>query len=238
MPWYFAVAEAYHELQNPTSREKILAAARAAGLGDGSRVLDLGGGKGGPATLLADELGCCVTLVERAPEFAEVARGRHANVDVVEMDAAAYQAEPESYDAALCLGASFVWSGLPGTLEALSAAVRPGGHAIVGEPYWKRWPLPAGYPGKDDPYAPLHETVAVFAAADLDVVAIVASSEDDWDRYESLHWQAVEEWATMNPEDPDRREILRTHRHWRERYLRWNRDLLGWAIVVARKAPQ
>jgi hypothetical protein len=233
--WYFGVAEAKHELQNPISREKILAAGRAVGLGQESRVLDLAGGKGGPATLLAEELGCRVTLVERAPEFASVARGRHEHVEVVEADAAAYPVDPGSFDAALCLGASFVWDGLEGTLGALSRAVGVGGHVVVGEPYWKRWPLPDGYPGKDDPYATLPETVAAIEGAGLDLVALLASSDDDWDRYESLHWQGVEEWAAANPDDPDRDEILGTHRHWRDRYLEWDRDLLGWAIFVGRK---
>lgn len=45
----------------------------------------------------------------------------------------------------MCLGASFVFGGLAGTLDALEPAVHPGGHAVVGEPYWRRWPLPEDY---------------------------------------------------------------------------------------------
>ena len=62
------------------------------------------------------------------------------------------------------------------------------------------------------------------------------SSEDDWDNYESLHWQSVEEWAAANPAHPDREGIVSRLRESRERYLRWQRDHLGWAIFVARKS--
>ncbi|MBA2298034.1 MAG: hypothetical protein H0W14_08350 [Actinobacteria bacterium] len=58
---------------------------------------------------------------------------------------------------------------------------------------------------------------------------------DDWDRYETLHWLAGEEWLHKHPDDPDAAEIrARIERH-RERYLRWGRDLLGWTIVAGRK---
>jgi SAM-dependent methyltransferase len=56
-------------------------------------------------------------------------------VEIVEADARAYPLAPEAFDAALCLGASFVWDGLDGTLAALAPAVRPGGYVVVGEPY-------------------------------------------------------------------------------------------------------
>jgi SAM-dependent methyltransferase len=234
--WYHAIAEAKHELQNPTSREKILAAARAAGLGPGSEVLDLAGGKGGPAALLAEEIGCRVTLVEQAPEFAAAARARgDRRIEVVEGDATAYEANAGAFDAALCLGATFVWSGLEGTIAALLPAVRPGGYVVVGEPYWRRLPLPDDYPDDEGEFTTLVGTVAKIEQAGLALVALLASSDDDWDRYESLHWQAVEEWASENLHHPAREEILGRHRDWRERYVRWDREVFGWAIFVAHK---
>ena len=84
-------------------------------------------GKAGPATLLASAFGCSIVGVERSPEFAAAARDRVAaaglaeRVEIVEGDAAAFSIDPGSFDAALCLGASFVWDGLDGTLAALDA---------------------------------------------------------------------------------------------------------------------
>ncbi len=45
---------------------------RRAGLEQGMRVLDVGGGLGGPARLLADEAGCVVTVLELSGDLCEV----------------------------------------------------------------------------------------------------------------------------------------------------------------------
>ncbi len=45
---------------------------RRASLEQGMRVLDVGGGLGGPARLLADEAGCIVTVLELSDELCEV----------------------------------------------------------------------------------------------------------------------------------------------------------------------
>ena len=65
--------------------------------------------------MLAETFGCRTHGVELRPEFAEEARVRVAEralanlVSIETADAAAYPLEPGAWDAALCLGASFVW---------------------------------------------------------------------------------------------------------------------------------
>jgi SAM-dependent methyltransferase len=239
MPWFYAVAEHDHALQNPTSPEKIRLLGERLRLGPESRVLDMACGKAGPAILLASEYGCSVVGVERAPEFAEEARRRVAaarldeRIEIVEGDAEAYRFDPESFDAAMCLGATFVWDGLEGTLAALVPAVRAGGYVVVGEPFWQSWPLPDDV--EDLGYVSLHETVARIQARGLALVTLIASSSDDWDTYESLHWRALEEWLEANPVAPDAPTIRERYEHDRDEYLRHQRDLLGWAIFVARR---
>jgi precorrin-6B methylase 2 len=241
VPWYFGVAEREHELQNPTSAEKIRLMGERMRLDAGSRVLDMAAGRGGPALVLAQAFGCQVTCVERAREFADVARRRiadagvHHLVEIVEADARDFPIAAGAYDAALCLGASFVWDGLDGTLAALEPAVAPGGHVAVGEPYWRRWPLPAGVDSEG--YVSLPETVDRFERSGLRVVSLIAASEDDWDRYETLHWRSLEEWLAEHPDDPDAGHIRRRYAADRDRYLRFQRSLLGWAIFVGWKLP-
>jgi SAM-dependent methyltransferase len=242
VPWYFAVVERYHELQNPTSAEKIRLLGERLRLGPESHVLDIAAGRGGPALVLAREFGCRITCVERAGEFVEVARRRvreadlDALIEIVHADASTFPLEPDRYDAALCLGASFVWDGLAGTLHALTPAVRPNGHVVVGEPYWRAWPVPADVEAERyGDYVDLAATVARFEGAGLSPVALIDSSLDDWDRYESLHWLAAEKWLAENPEDPDAASIRAQHEEDRDWYLRWGRALLGWAIVAALK---
>jgi SAM-dependent methyltransferase len=242
MPWWYAVIESRHELQNPTSADKIRLLGERLGLGPSSRVLDVASGRGGPALILGETFGCSITCVEQADEFVAAARERARSagleelIEVVQADARSFRPEPGDYDAVLCLGASFVWDGLPGTLEALMPAARSGGFVAVGEPYWRRWPLPDGFepePGED--FVTLPETVERLEAGGLAFVGLVDSSLDDWDRYESLHWQTLEEWLHEHPDDPEAEDFRRLGRHHRERYLRRQRELLGWAIFVGRK---
>ena len=166
MTWWYAVVEARHELQNPTSPEKIRELGERLDLGPDSHLLDIASGKGGPALLLAEIFGCRLTCVERSPEFVAVARERTAaagledRIEVVEADAATY--ELGRYDAALCLGASFAYGGLVPTLERLRSAAPL---FAVGEPYWREWPLPAEADSDgeervaEDEFLPLSETI-------------------------------------------------------------------------------
>ncbi len=241
MTWWYAVVEARHELQNPTSPEKICELGKRLDLRPDSHVLDIASGKGGPALLLAETFGCRLTCVERAPEFVAAARerttaaGLEDRIEIVEADAATY--ELDRYDAALCLGASFAYGGLVPTLERLRSAAPL---LAVGEPYWREWPLPAepsfGEEERVDEQAwlPLSMTIEQAESAGVRVVSLIASSQDDWDRYESLHWLALDEWLVANPDHPQAGEFRARGAAQRARYLAWERAVLGWAIVVCR----
>lgn len=69
-----------------------------------------------------------------------------------------------------------------------------------------------------------------FAITHADhIVCNPLSSEDDWDRYKGLQWRATERYALAHPDDGDVTEMLERVRAARDRYLRWERDTLGWA---------
>jgi SAM-dependent methyltransferase len=241
IPRYFVVAESSHELQNPTSREKILDVGARIGLGAESRVLDIASGRGGPALFLACEFGCAIEGVEISPEFHAVAVQRIAAAGLSEQvsfrvgDASQEELPAEAYDAAFCLGASFIWGGLAGTLDALEPTVRAGGHVVVGEPYWRGLPLPDDYEECTLPFTTLEGTVEIFESGGLVVTALVASSDDDWDRYETRHWNAVETWLAENHHDPDAADIRDRHARAKRTYLRHGREHLGWAIFAGWK---
>jgi SAM-dependent methyltransferase len=234
MPWYFAVAERDHDLQNPTSADKIRLLGERLRLAPGKHVLDVASGRGGPALILAEEFGCRITGVEKAEEFYEVAcersraRGLESLVEFVHTDARELPLGREEYDVAMCLGASFIWDGLDGTLAALTPAARPGGHVCVGEPYWRR-PLPDGV--DDQGYVSLADTVDRFEQTGLAVVTLIDASDDDWDRYVTLSWRALEEWLAENDDE----DIRRQYEQYKHQYLHEERGLLGWAIFVCWK---
>jgi SAM-dependent methyltransferase len=233
--WPWEVAERDHELQNPTSPDKIRLLGDYLRLTPESRVLDVACGKCGPAELLATRHGCRILGIEVRPGFADEARSRvefaglGELIEVRTADAAEVELEPESFDAALCLGASFVWGTIAEAAAVLCPAVRGGGFVAIGEPYWRQWPLPGGI--DDRGYVDLTGTIERFEAAGLATTGIIAASADDWDRYESLHWRALEEWLAEHPDDG----IRRRHEQRRSDYLRYQRALLGWAIFVGRR---
>ena len=69
--------------------------------------------------------------------------------------------------------------------------MKPGGYLAIGEPYWRTWPLPGGR--DDEGLVPLVETAERFQSAGVALTGVIAASEDDWDRYESLQWRAIDE---------------------------------------------
>lgn len=229
MSWH-EIVERDHDLQNPTSREKIELAGTYLRLAPGMRVLDVASGRGGPALLLAQRFGCRIHGIEWSESFAATAReriaaaGLEALVDVEVGDASTTQLEPESWDVALCIGAAFVWGHIGDAAKQLVPAVRPGGGVAIGEPFWHE----PGRAGED--FVDLPSTVARFEDAGLDLVGLVAASTDDWDRYESLHWRAAVEEIAAGADET----FVMTHHEHVDRHL-WRRSQLGWAIFVGRK---
>ena len=148
-------------------------------------------------------------------------------------DAADVPLEPESCDAALCIGAAFVWGTIADAAAALWPSVRGGGFVAIGEPFWRQWPPPPG--GHDGDFVTLDATLARFEASGLATTGIIAASDDDWDHYRSLQWRAVEEWLAEEPDGPDADEVREQHSRRRSDYFRFERALLGWAIFVGRK---
>jgi SAM-dependent methyltransferase len=234
--WSWEVAERDHAIQDPTSAEKIRLLGEYLWLDGSSRVLDLACGKAGPAIVLAEAFGCRIQGVELRPQFADDARARVAErglgdlVSIETADAAAYPLEPETWDVALCLGAGFVWGHIGDAAKALAPAVRPGGFVAIGEPFWHQADAEA------DGFVDLAATVERFQSGGLALTGLIAASEDDWDRYESLHWRALEEWLAANPDHPDAPAIREQHVSFRDNYLRRQRAELGWAIFAGRKS--
>jgi SAM-dependent methyltransferase len=242
MAWPWEIVERDHELQNATSPEKIRLLGEHLRLTRQSRVLDVACGKAGPAVILAATFGCQIRGIEVRPAFADEARARIAAagveslVEVETADAASVELEAEAWDAALCLGAAFVWGNIADAAAALWPAVRPGGGVAIGEPFWRQMPPPPD--GHEGDFVSLADTVIRFESAGFATTGIIAGSDDDWDRHQSLQWRAVEEWLTEKPEHPNAAEIRARHEERRARYFRVDRGSLGWAIFTGRKPPR
>ena len=213
--WY-ALVEAEHEFQNPVSAASLCKLGEELRLGPSSRVLDVACGRCGPALLLAREFGCRLWCVDNQPAFVDAARARIAHaeleerINLLQADASLLEVtEPGYWDAAICLGASFVFGGLAPTLQRLSAAAPL---VAVGEPYLK-----------------LSDTLALAESAGATVVETIVSSEQDWLEYEAQRMRTLLQWLQTHPEYGD---DFRARE--REAQRRRRRERRGWAILVCR----
>lgn len=242
---YYAITHADHVVLNPTSVARLDELIGWLDLPAGARVLDIGCGTAELLVRIAERAGPGVTMravgIDRSPQF--VARAREnaarrapaADITLLEMDGADYEPEPGSFDLAACLGASWIFGGHRGTLQALSRAVRPGGQVLVGEPFWRAEPtdeyLAWASLSRGD-FASHAGNVAIGEEERLVPLLALVSSAEDWDRYETLQWRAAARHAARHPDDPDVPDLLERVAHARHEYLAWGRETLGWALYL------
>lgn len=240
---YFGITHRDHIVCNPLALNKVAELVDLVVLPAGAQVLDVGSGKGEVLVRLVERYGVrgvgvdCSPYAVRDARALVSARVPDAEIAILELDGAAYEAPPGAVDLGMCVGASWVFGGYRGTLRALSRWARPGGQVLVGEPYWRHTPQPEHLTASGlqaDSFASHADNVAIGIEESLTPLYTLVSNEDDWDRYEALQWRAAECYATEHPEDPDVPELLAKVRQARDTYLRWGRASLGWALYLFR----
>ncbi len=241
---FYDITHREHVICNPSSEEKLARLVGLLRLADGARVVDIACGKGELLIRLAEAYGIRGIGVDMSPFYIAEARRRlemrapGAKVDFREMNGADFRPdEPHSFALASCIGASWVFGGHAGTLEALSGMVEPGGWVLVGEPYWLKAPSEdylAASGLTRDIFGTHAGNVEAGERRGLDLIHTLVSNGDDWDKYEGLQWYATAEHARSHPDDQDLRELVERVAKEKALYLRWGRDTLGWAIYAFR----
>ena len=230
-------------IMNPMRTEKLDRFCRALNLPRNSRVIDIGCGKGEFLHRLHALYDISGIGIDKSPYCIEDCkqqkqlRAPQADIEYLLMDGKDYKAF-EEFDVAACMGASWIWGGIRGTMTALKELTKPGGLVVLGEPHWLKDP--------DEEYLRLEgfkrgdfhshrENVLMGDELGLTCVYTVASDLEDWDEYETPHWWAASEYSDTNPGDPDLPEIIENTKKYRETYLRYGRDTIGWCLYVYRK---
>lgn len=232
------IAERSMEIVNPSSREKLLRVGLTLGLRRGDRVVDFGCGYGECLVLWAEEFGIGglgIDFRENACRRAQRKMREHGleeRIEIVHADASAHEVEPGSFDAASCIGASFIWGGYEDTLRAMSRAVRGGGRLAVGEAYWEHDHAPAGLARSEQAIPTEPEILEATRRQGYDVACVVRAARDEWDRYESGNWQGLIAWLAENPDHPEREDVIAHLRQTQDEYFRYGRKHFGWAIYV------
>jgi SAM-dependent methyltransferase len=240
---YYGVTHADNLICNPTSEAKLDELVNLLSLHPGARILDIACGKAELLIRIVRNNDASGVGVDISPYEAEVARNRVSEhgledrIKIVHMGGADYEAASGSFDLVMCIGASWVWDGFLGTIESFKKIVKPGGLIAIGDPY-KMQELSPEYVATEPAFAlnlATHaENVETALKAGLTPLYAIASSVDDWDRYEGLQWRAAENYALEHPDDPDVPELLEKIRANRDVYLQHGRDTLNWAIYLFR----
>ncbi len=247
---HYDITHRDHVICNPLSSDKLDELVELLQLSPKYRVLDIASGKAEFLIRLVKRYNISAIGIDLSPYYIIEAKCRikefipDADIQLFEMDGAQYKpVNPESFDVASCLGASWIYGGHEGTLKYLIEQVKAEGFVIVGEPYWKTQP-PKVYldkakvvygSGEFGNYGSHYENVKTGEKLGLSLVYCLVSNGDDWDKYINLQWSAVDKYIRSNPDDPDLPDILNKLNKEKELYLKWERELLGWAIYVFRK---
>ena len=186
----------------------------------------------GPALLLAREFGCTVHGIEIAPEFHAVARraggGGRRRATASRSSSATQRTRRSSPSRTTRRSASARASSSAALPTRSTRSRRPFARAGT----WRSASRSGA--GFRFPRTTRIATIrgrrsrarsSIFETSGLPVVSVIASSEDDWDRYETLHWRPSSSWLAANPDDPDAPEIRARHERAKRTYLRHGRDL-------------
>ncbi len=227
------ISERTIELINPLTPEKVVLTGKYLRLGEGARVIDFGCGYAEPLLIWAENYGISGIGIDIRQPVCDRARqklkrrGLEDRIEVVCGKGADYRFEDGAFDAAVCIGATFVWRGFGPTLKAMRRAIRPTGRIAIGEPYWVSPDVPPLCREAEPDILTEPELLRIIRNEGFELEYVIRSSPDDWDTYEASNWHGLILWLEENPNHPERDEVIRYLRKIQDEYAGYLRQNLG-----------
>ena len=123
---YYDITHKKHKICNPMSKAKLDGLCSLLDLKPGSKVLDMGCGKGELPIRLVELFNISGIGVDISPYFIKDCKEKKtrrvpdSDIKFLEMDGSKYKpGENKLFDLTICLGTSFIYSGFIGTINAL-----------------------------------------------------------------------------------------------------------------------
>jgi cyclopropane fatty-acyl-phospholipid synthase-like methyltransferase len=243
---YSYVAHGHLPVWNPVSVGHLQGYVSQLELPEDGTVLDIGCGRGHVLQLILSQFSAIGIGVDTSPyAIAQAARDLAALVGAGRLTLVERAFDPREYDAAtfdlvVCIGSTHASGGYRNTLRTAKRLLNAGGMLLVGEGYWKRAPA-ADYLAFLGMTSEEHSTHGGNQAAGVEegfeLVNCSECSPEEWDAYEDRYARNVEDFVLANERDPDATAMLQRIRPWREAYLRWGRDTLGFGLCLFRVQP-
>jgi ubiquinone/menaquinone biosynthesis C-methylase UbiE len=231
-----SISHRYMEILDPSTPEKIIKLGNLLNLKKESRVIDFGCGCAEPLTLWAEEFGITGIGVDISEDFCDRARkklttkGLSDRIEIVCSPAADYVFEEGAFNAATCIGSTFVFGGYQQTIQAMKRAVHQSGRLGIGETHWLSTQIHPEYAQKQTTTHTEAELARFTRDEGFELEYIIRASYDDWDRYISDSWYAMIRWLEENPDHPDYGQVFKHFRTDQDDYLQFQRQYMGWAM--------
>ncbi len=232
------ISERTIELINPLTPEKVVLTGKYLRLREGARVIDFGSGYAEPLVIWAENYGVSGIGIDIRQHVCDralqklKARGLQDRIKIVCGKGAEYTFEEGAFDAATCIGASFIWKGFEPTLKAMRSAIKPRGRIAIGEPYWVSPDVPAKVREAEPDFLTEPELLRIIRKEGFELEYVIRSSPDDWDTYEASNWHGLILWLEENPDHPERQEVIDYLHKNQDEYAGYLRQNLGWAVYV------
>jgi len=240
---YQSIAHADLDFLAPVSLGKLDRVIDLLELRPGASVLDLACGKAELLIRICERWNATGVGLDPSPAFLAGARAEAAArlpagaVQLHELEAEDFAVEPEGHDLVIVMNAR-PFGDFRETLRRAWAMVRSGGLVLVGERYWLGPPDPDYLdflgigPDSNGSHA---DNVALAVAESFTPIYIAAASCDEIDHYEGACMCSVERFLRANPGDSHADAFRERVRKWRDAYLRWGRDGVGFGLYLLLK---
>ncbi|OPY53344.1 MAG: ubiquinone/menaquinone biosynthesis methyltransferase [Methanosaeta sp. PtaU1.Bin112] len=231
-----SISHRYMEILDPSTPEKVIKLGKLLKLKEGKRVIDFGCGCAEPLSLWAEEFGITGIGIDISRDFCDRARKKLAfkglsdRIEIVCSNGADYVFEEGVFDAATCIGSTFIFGGYQQTLQALKRAVNENGRLGIGETHWLSNQVHPEYAQRQTT-THTEMQLAQFARDEgFELEYIIRASQDDWDRYISDNWYGLLRWLEENPTQADYEQVFNHFRADQDEYLQFLRQSMGWAM--------
>lgn len=237
----FEIFEALHHTMricNPMSPADLERVVGLLEVKDGHSVLDIACGYGELLIRLAQRAAITGIGLDLSPWMIRTAceeaatRVPEARLEW-ELGEAKHAYEDERFDRVLCLGASWIWLGLNGTLNALAQRTKPGGVVAVGDMHTRTGVDPADVVSSHGRVDSLSYQEALFADHGLELIERVATEDASWDDYLRRTHEGAAAWLVAHPGKRAERYVAE-QRQWQANHKQ-DREVLTWSVWIARR---